>query len=259
MGAVLNHAIRVYNYAEKNKLKAHVSFANPLYLSNTRSDIIHTYFEMGNTAYKPRLGTLNYFDKWSLFHLKMPEHVSLSDANKIFWTYFSPKPFIKEKINTALRDIPGHKFDLSIHYRGTDKILEAPIASFFVFRDAIAAYRKDHHQLRHVFLATDEPDFERYIRQEFEDLHFHTYYLGSPGNHKHGRHFSDMSAEDKALEGIVNIFLLAESPFLIRSASHMSGVSKILNPAIRTLTLNRTHWNSTNFPEKQIIEEEATN
>jgi hypothetical protein len=258
MGALLTHAILICNYAEENQLIARVSSANLLYSPNQRHDLIATYFgpEGGNKggAFAP----LKYLNTWSLFHLNYKTHVSLSEASRLFHTYFSPKPWFGEKVRAIMAKVPGGKFDLSVHYRGTDKAREAPLVDFSTFRDEIARYKNNQGYLEHVFLATDEPAFEYYIRAEFPDVCFHTYNLGFFIDISRGRHFSRMNEEDKAKEAILNMLLLAEAPCLIRSSSNLSAISKFINPEIRTITLNNTHWGSISFPEKEIIDEETT-
>ncbi|MGZ4000076.1 MAG: hypothetical protein ACXVIY_05585, partial [Mucilaginibacter sp.] len=240
MGALLRDAIQICNYAEQNKLVPRISSTNPLYSSN--QDVIQTYFGPESMDHTPGLRPLKYLNKWSFFHLKFAKHISIREASRIFWVYLSPKLLISDKVNAVLDGVPNGEFDLSVHYRGTDKVREAPMVSFSVFKDEIVRYQNDHGALHRVFLATDEPVFERYIRDEFPGVVFQTYNLGTPGNTATGRHFSSIKEEDKATEAIVNMFLLARAPCLIRSSSHMSAMSKIINPGIRTITLNRTHW-----------------
>jgi hypothetical protein len=256
MGALLRDAIQICNYAEQNKLVPRISSTNPLYSSNQRLDVIQTYFGPESTDHTPGLRPLKYLNKWSFLHLKFAKHISIREANRIFWFYLSPKLLIRDKMNAFLDGVPNGEFDLSVHYRGTDKVREAPMVNFSVFKDEMVCYQNTHGPLHHVFLATDEPAFERYIRDEFPGVLFQTYNLGAPGNVSTGRHFSNMNEEDKATEAIVNMFLLARAPCLIRSSSHMSAMSKIINPGIQTITLNRTHWGSGNFPEKEILDEE---
>jgi hypothetical protein len=199
---------------------------------------------------------MRYRTLWSFYHLYFAQHIPLASASQLFWTYFPPKPIIADKIDAVLTDVPDRKFDLSIHYRGTDKALEAPLVRFEVFEKAILDFKAGGGSLQSVFLATDDTDFEAFVRQRFPETSFTTYNLGSPNDASRGRHFSNMSPEDKAIESLVNMHLLAAAPTCIRGASYMSAISKILNPALRTVTLNRTHWDSNGFPEQEILDEE---
>lgn len=171
----------------------------------------------------------------------------------MFWKYLPPKSAITDSVNAILDVIPGRQFQLSIHYRGTDKMLEAPLVKFQSYENAIQERVSNGSSLSQVFLATDDVEFELFIKARFPEINFSTFNLGTPSDASRGRHFSDMTPPDKAIESLVNMFLLAAAPICIRSTSYMSGVSKIINPRLRTITLNQTHWGSGHFPENEIL------
>jgi hypothetical protein len=256
MGAVLSEAVLMCHYAEKNGLVPRITSTNPLYASRSGKDFISLYLGSADQDNLPDLHPMQFHTFWSFYHLKFAHHLPLTQANKLFWTYFPPKPMITDRVDAVLAGLPNKKFDLSIHYRGTDKVLEAPLVSFEVYEKAILDYQAGGGSLQSVFLATDDMDFEAFVRQRFPDTDFITYNLGSPIDASRGRHFSNMSPGDKAVESLVNMFLLAATPRCIRSASYMSAISKILNPALETVTLNQTHWGSSGFPEYEILTEE---
>lgn len=256
MGAVLAEALLMCQYAENNGLIPFITSTNPLYSTDSGKDFINHYLGPEHQKSTPRLLPIRYHTLWNFYHLKFEKHAPLPVASKLFWTYFLPKPIITDRVDAVLAAIPHQKFDLSIHYRGTDKVLEAPLISFEAYDKAIRDYQTGGGNLNSVFLATDNPDFELFIRQRFPSTNFNTYNLGAPMDATRGRHFSDMSPEDKAIESLVNMFLLAAAPTCIRGASFMSALSKIINPTLKTITLNRTHWGSDGFPENEILAEE---
>ena len=256
MGAVLTEALLMCHYAEKNQLIPRIISTNPLYAPGAGKDFISHYLGPADQNFETGLRAMRYLTLWSFYHLDFAQHLPLDLAYQLFWTYFPPKPIITDKIDAVLAAIPDRKFDLSIHYRGTDKVLEAPLVGFDEYEKAILDYHASGGNLKFVFLATDDPYFEGFVRKRFPDTNFTTFNVGSPIDTTRGRHFSDMSPEDKAIESLVNIFLLAAAPTCIRSASYMSAISKILNPALRTVSLNRTHWGSSNFPEQELLSEE---
>lgn len=256
MGAVLAEAVLICHYAETNDLIPRITSTNPLYAPASGMDFLSLYLGAADQQSVPNLSPMRYRTLWSFYHLKFSQNVSLAQASRIFWAYFAPKPAITDQVDAVLVDVPGRKFDLSIHYRGTDKALEAPLVRFEIYENAMYDHRARGGSLQSVFLATDDAGFDAYVRQRFPDTTFTSFNLGAPVDASRGRHFSDMSAADKAIESLVNIFLLAAAPTCIRGASYMSAMSKIVNPALRTVTLNRTHWGSTLFPEFEIVAEE---
>lgn len=256
MGAVITEALLMCHYAVQNNLTPNIISTNPLYTKDRKSDFISNYLGTLLSDKSPNLKPMQFQTLWSFYHLNMDEHITLKESNRFFWTYFPPKPVISDIIDKILSEIPNQLFDLSIHYRGTDKALEAPLISFEIYKNAVLNYQTKNNKIKSIFLATDDADFETYIKNQFPNLTFTTYNLGLTSDASRGRHFSDISPEEKAIEAIVNIFLLSRSPCLIRGASYMSAISKIINLELKTVTLNRTHWGSTGFPEMEILAEE---
>ena len=256
MGAVLTEALLMCHYAEKNGLIPRITSTNRLYAPRAGEDFINLYLGPMGQDHVPRLRPMRFTTLWSFYHLKFAQHMPLAEANYLFWTYFPPKPIITDRVDAVLADVPNRKFDLSIHYRGTDKALEAPLVSYGVYEQAVLDFRSGGGNLNFVFLATDDRGFETFIRQRFPSTIFTTYNLGATMDTSRGRHFSAMSPEDKGIEALVNMFLLAAAPTCIRGVSYMSAISKILNINLRTVSLNRTHWGSSSFPEYEILAEE---
>jgi hypothetical protein len=113
--------------------------------------------------------------------------------------------------------------------------------------------------VREVFLATDDPTFAVHLTEQFPTQRFTSFFtddvarpFGQP------RHFSSMSGHDKAIEALVNILAIARSPLCIRTCSHLSAWSAILNPEMRTISLNRLHAGIPSFPEREIAQKEAS-
>jgi hypothetical protein len=256
MGAVLAEALLMCHYAEKNGMIPRITSTNRLYAHVSGNDFINIYLGPENQEHVPNLRPMRYQTLWSFYHLKFVQHLPLAEANRLFWTYFPPKPIIADRVDSVLAGLHNRKFDLSIHYRGTDKILEAPLISFEAYEKAMLHFQAGGGSINSVFLATDDSGFETFIKQRFPYTIFTTYNLGASIDTSRGRHFSAMIPEDKGIEALVNMFLLSAAPTCIRGASYMSAISKIMNPELRTVSLNRTHWGSSGFPECEILAEE---
>lgn len=61
-----------------------------------------------------------------------------------------------------------------------------------------------------VFLATDDPAFSAALKEEMPQLSLTSYDRGQTPTGV-ARHFSDLAPDDKALEALVNIFLIARA------------------------------------------------
>ena len=253
MGALLSDVLLICQYAESQGLVPQVISNNPLYASACGEDALSPYFDGLTPAGMGRKKPMNYRTLESFYHLDFSHHLPLADASRLFKKYLRPTPVITARVDSVLNALPSRRFDLSLHFRSTDKALEAEVVSYDVFAQAIEDHRKCGGGLDEVFIATDDIAFESFIRTRLVRSNISSYNLGTPTDASRGRHFSDLPAETKAVEALVNMFLLASAPTLIRTASYMSAISKFINPGLRTVTLNRTRWGSRSYPEFEIV------
>ena len=257
MGALLSDALLCCAYAEDSGLIPRITSTNPLYASEPGHDFLARFFLNPPAGpVEKALQPMPLRTLYSFYHLDFKQHVPLDRASHLFRSHFAPRPALSDRIEAVREQAPGRRFDLSIHYRGTDKAREAPLVDFTHFEQAVrnASGAKDPGT---VFLATDDTAFEDFIRKRFPSTAFTTFNLGQPADASGGRHFSNLDPHDKALEALVNMFLLAAAPVCIRSSSYMSAMSKVIDPALRTVSLNRTHTGSDLFPEREILANEA--
>jgi hypothetical protein len=257
IGALLCEALVICRHAEHKHLLPIIISSNRLYCQPNQSDFLKDFFNQPlsksiEAARRPtQVHTL-----WDLRLLSISENISLEDAHRVFTKYFIPAPQVTQQVADVLEEAQLTNFDLSIHYRGTDKHLEARTVAFSEVDTAVIEYLKTNQNTKNVFLATDELTFEVHFRAQFPELKVSTYFIDKNVDSTRGRHFSSISPEDKAKEAIVNMFLLARAPMCIRTSSYLSAMSRIINPALKTKTLSLTHWGSTAFPEMQIIAQE---
>jgi len=247
MGAILAHALLWQAWADDRGLPIRIISTSPLY--STGGNVFERYFEpVGGLG--PFLPLSNKARAW--FNRKeAPSHIPLDQASAIFTRLFSPNAHLQTLVKQAGGNAP---FDLSIHMRGTDKVLDSGQVSGQVLLDAAAPFLD---KAKRVFLATDDTEFAMTIRKEWKSVTFVSYDLGEVQEGR-PRHFSDLDPDLKARESLVNMFLLAKAPVLLRTSSFMSSFSKLINPALRTITINRTtKFKASPFPEAEILRSEA--
>lgn len=255
MGAVLAHAIVLNRYAEARDLIPRVMSTNPLY-SLAGRDFLSEYLGPDAAPVDRHLEPLRFDNLESIAFLGIDHHVSIVEANRIFRTYLHPKPVIADLVEAVLTELSIQQFDLSIHYRATDKYLEGAVVAYDSVERAIGRHVNNGGLVDVVLLATDDVQFEEFLRSRLPGTSFITYTRAQPTDRMAPRHFSDMTPEDKAIEALVNILLLARAPRCIRTTSYMSAISKIANPWLVTETLNRTYTGSRLFPEYEVLAEE---
>lgn len=244
MGALIAYALRVAHWGAENRVDITVRARSPLYGSG--QDIFPLYFRREDDAGGRLLGT--QAREWLLTR-KIASQVPHAEATALFARLFVPNERLAAEIAAACG---GREFDLSIHFRGTDKFLETGQTDADLM---LRALEPRMSQARHVFLATDDADFSATVRQCWPQVTFTSYDRGEvvPGK---ARHFSALSPEDKALEALVNMYALARAPLCVRTMSYMSSFVGLIDPAIRTTTINGRIESKTPFPERDLLERE---
>lgn len=250
MGAVLSKALLFHELANLQGVAAEIYSSNSLYSEIDQTDFLETYFYRPSKRFggKPIAGR-SYL--WALRNVA-PQELSVRRASELFRIHFSPKDNITDRVSSVMNGRTN--FDLSIHFRSTDKSLESGAPDTHAAIERISRYL-DTGETKGVFLATDDMAFQNIITSRFAQHRFFTYNLvdlpvDTP------RHFSNMTPTEKAIEALVNIFLLSRSPLIVRSSSYMSAISALVNPHMKTDTLNRTLTNRSIFPESQILARE---
>lgn len=245
MGAMLAYALRLHAFADLTHRQATIISTSRLY--GTGGDVFSEFFHRPTPVadWKPSNALVN---DWLLLRAA-PWTMSLDTAHLLFRRYFRPKPILEEHIREP--------FDLSIHFRGTDKVSESGFVAQDRMLDAIADYARDRGAGKSIFLATDEASFEAVLRERFASARIATFNLGHV-NSGVARHFSQLPPQDKALEALVNIFQIANARVCVRTSSYLSAMSKIVNPDLETRTINLNAFSHI-FPEDQILKLEAKN
>jgi hypothetical protein len=250
-GAIIAHALLLHAYFEAQGVEGHIRATSPLY-SQDGEDVLARFFERAQ-AWPQDLPVMAQPAADYLIRCVRPEHAPLETARRLYARHFQPNALLRAAIDEAAQG--QARFDLSIHYRGTDKFLE----SGFVESDGLV--ERVRQQLAgiaqpSIFLATDDARFAARIRQDMPHARFASYDLGQVEEGV-ARHFSNLSPREKALEALVNIHLIARAPVCVRTSSFLSSVSALVNPALRTITINRTLGNDTPFPEFELLQFEA--
>lgn len=250
LGAILSKALLFYAHAERRGMSPCIFSSNPLYTPPEQSDFLPLLFERPPSS---PLHAISGRSFQAAARLLIKRHIPLSDARRLFAEHFRPNNMVRETVRDVLAGRAA--FDLSIHFRGTDKIFESGKVQH---RTALAAIEKAVEKgARDIFLATDDPTFEVTVKNRFDRCKFTSFNLGfvNPGT---PRHFSQLSPYDKALEALANIALLGAAPCCIRTSSFLSAISPIMAPSLKTVTINRTRDGSTKFPEAEVLASEVS-
>jgi hypothetical protein len=262
MGAMLTHTVKLLKYADDNQLHPVIAYTNPLYATGIETEWFDQYFQLQaefSVTPKARSGLsyLKLSNERSLCGIPLPNRMELNEARRLFLKYITIRPSIYALVDDLMRDVDGKVYDISIHYRGTDKNREANTISYEKFADAVDRLVRERLDVRSAFLATDEKAFAEYIRRRFPKVQFSSFDLGEGNTDLKPRHFSSMSGHDKAIEALVNMISISRSAICIRTCSYLSAWSRILNPNLETRTMTRLNRHAGSFPEREVLESEA--
>lgn len=249
MGALIAHAILYHAHFEREGTALRVRSGNPLY-SQGGEDVLAAFFE--REPWPADLRPLSPAAEAFVLAFVRLHHLPLAEARRIMARHFRPNARLREAIAGAAGE--DARFDLSIHFRATDKYLESGRVTHQRMFAALDPHL-DGRARPHVFLATDEPAFAAAARARYPQARWSTFTLGEVEDGT-PRHFSSLSPEAKATEALVNIHLLARAPLCVRTSSYLSAISALVNPQLRTVTISRTLAKRSPFPEHEILQAE---
>jgi hypothetical protein len=133
---------------------------------------------------------------------------------------------------------------LGVHYRGTDKVSEAPRVRYEDMHDAIVSHIRGLQGKKFkLFVASDEEQFIQFIEGKFPGLiiknNLERSYDGTPIHLQHRDQF-------KIGEGaLLDCLLLSRCDFLIRTSSCLSFAASQFNPNLRYKDMSRAYWEET--------------
>lgn len=252
MGAMLTRLVLLLRFADQQKTPMDIRFTNPLYASENGENWLPRYFDINEMIEDFEGPRFKINNSWDFRMIGLDTFISLADAASIFSRRVRFSDLIERTFHDFITDATMPKETLGIHFRGTDKASEAvPVSQ----EAMLLAIRRSLEQrdIRHIFLATDEPSFQKKMTSTFGSSMITCYEQAGVDLQSGGPiHFSAASGGAKAIDALINIRLLAQCPSIIRTASYMSGWAKVLNPAQEVIMLNKLSTSSHRFPDKEI-------
>lgn len=253
LGAMFSDAAQVLHYADIKGLTPSIRFLNPLYAPDPSNpsdwlDILLTRLQPASSDAPPiplKQNLRRHLDR----HI---DALTIERANRLFLSHFAPNAELTAHVDIicAAKSIGRHT--IGVHFRGTDKALEAPRVKWDLVKRALDARLSD---FSNVLLASDEPEFLEHMyavygRDKLVDLDCAHIFRGSTP-----AHLSDVDGPEKAREAFVTMLALARCGLLIRGASHLSAWSKILNPSLEVIMLERP-FSDFPFPDGLIWQDQ---
>jgi hypothetical protein len=195
--------------------------------------------------------------------LGLPENYDLkltvSNAAGLIAKYIRIKQDVIDEVNSFCTAYFGNNV-LGLHYRGTDKEGEAPRVDWEKVTRNVQYYLRNSHKTDCVFISSDEIDFIHYIEKQINKqfskvsiIYRDDKYRSHTGRRLHGRFQGDNY--HKGRDALVNSLLLSRCDVLMKTASYLSGLSKIFNPELPVILLNEPQKKYLWFPEREIVKQ----
>jgi hypothetical protein len=181
--------------------------------------------------------------------------MSIEDGARILRRYLTPKPHIIKIVDDFWRGPSAHGPVVGVHYRGTDKSMEAPRVSWRHCLEVLEDYLCDHPNIKAVFVASDEQAFVEFIMWSLRDVPIYAsndHYRSNNGQPVHLISAAGYGYE-KGEDALVNALLLSKCTSLIRTTSFLSAWASIFNPDLKVILLNKPYEDKIWFPESEIV------
>jgi len=165
--------------------------------------------------------------------------ISRKTAARIIKKYIHIKPHISEKIDAFVCQYFLDYYTIGVHYRGTDKVKEAPKIEYeTVFEEIDKQIPQEKKYV--LFIATDEIEFleqakKRYFNRVVAIEAFRSNRDGL------GVHFLNKNNYTIGEEALIDACLLSRCDLLIRTSSNLSLWSTYFNPDLPVVLLNRRY------------------
>jgi hypothetical protein len=202
---------------------------------------------------KRHISTAKVFNVRQLgFRRRYEDKMDLTEASQLFRDYYRPSFDILRVVDSAAGKLSISPFTLGVHYRGTDKVLEAGRVSWEIVADAIKRTLTSEPRIANILVSSDELQFLDYIRQQGFPCPIHCV----PSSHLsvNGKpvHFSGHDGLQIGREALVASLLLSRCGFLIKTASYLSAWSKIFNPELKVLLISPPGIRPIWFPDAAL-------
>ncbi len=248
-GGMLSSVIRVHYFLSETPGLKRVASSNPLYVDkNISADVLDMFFDRES----------HMEDPCAIFPFRFPQDITLQCMDKSLTIagvhdLFRRNYVIKERFLAEAREFFTSSFDraLGVHFRGSDKRLEATRIEFEAYTKTIDVWM-EATGVDDLFIATDEREFlaamqRRYGTKRAKGLDCRYYSDGVRGSH-----YFPGSGFEKGREALLTILTLSMCDVCIRGASHLSAWSKFLNPKLPIVMLGNPSYSS-GFPENEML------
>ncbi len=255
LGSKLEWSLEVMAYCEEKGLEPRIRFSYP----PAGSDYFGSFFfirgEKESTKTTPPFTRIRLIPELG-FEKDYDKELTIEWAHRLIDKYLGVKQFVLDEVDQFCREHFAQKTVLGIHYRSTDKVGEAPAVAYDSVTRNIRHYLGLYPQTNAIFISTDDQRFREYIAGEFTALPViirEDYFRSDNSSSIHHNKRLDKFEVNK--DALINCLLLSRCHALIKSSSFLSDWSKLFNPALPVVLLNKPYEHALWFPASEIAKD----
>lgn len=262
--AHLYHCLRIFQYCERRGLVPDIRITSVLYLDPERGPNWLDYFfdtprAVSSDEIARRVRYTKKISHTEELGFQPLTDMSLGESARLLNIYLSPKPQITMIVDRFWERVGECGPVVGVHYRGTDKSLEAPPASWEHCLNILRRYLSDYPTTGAIFVASDEQPFIEFIRNSIRQtpVYFHADHFRS--NDRRPVHTEIVGGGyEKGEDALVNALLLSRCTAVIRTTSNLSAWASLFNPDLKVILLNKPYDNRLWYPEDEILRQPRT-
>lgn len=255
----------ILHYCERYGLIPDIRFTGDNYLDRKQgSNWLAHYFELSwlpileQPSISPRYTAK--ISRWEQIGPPADPVISINEGVRTLNKYLRPKRHINKKVDDFWRTFPSNGPVVGVHFRGTDKLSEAPRVSWQHCLKIINNYLQAHPTTQAVFVASDEQRFCNFIKESVNDVPVYSH-----DDHYRSSNSRDMfhmttgeGSYERGKDALVNALLLSRCSTLIRTTSFLSAWASVFNPDLKVILLNKPYDKMLWYPECEVVSKPDT-
>ncbi|MBN3764955.1 hypothetical protein [Burkholderia sp. Ac-20365] len=260
--SVMQMVLFILMYCEEKRLTPLISARGGIYGdAEGKVDWFSQYFDTVGPAPLPtsnvRLRTSVVHDLGGLgFRRRYEPRLDLQHASALFRSHYQPAAPIRDEVGAICRRLGIGTSTLGVHFRGTDKKVEAHTIAWEAFCRLVEETLAADPQLNNIFVSSDEQAFlDYFVKRDFPvPVNVAPAKLLATGATP--VHFSGHPGLAIGREALVASLLLASCGYLVKTPSYLSAWSKMFNPSLPVRLAVPPREGAFWFPDSQIWNEQ---
>lgn len=256
LGAKLEWCLEIMAYCNENGLIPQFKFSYPN--SEKSGDYFGRFFRIKGIIDKDK--PVRFIKIRSITELRLGKDydkiLNIELATYLINKYLVVMEDVISEVESFCYQHFANRRVLGVHYRGTDKVEESPVVPYDSVKRNIEHYLKLFPETDCVFISSDDINFIENMEKASIGcpiIYRNDSFRSRDGNSIHKSAHTDKYEINR--DAIVNCLILSRCDALLKTASILSGWSKLFNPQLPVVTLNKPYnkhqqW----FPERDLID-----